>query len=165
MCKPREFRRNLVVGLCAAAAAIAAASASSQTSAQSARTLRIVVPVPPGGAGDIVAREMAEQISRLAGISVVIENRPGAGTIIGTESVARASPDGNTLLLNAPYLLISSQLRKVNYDPLTSFEPVCHLVSSPGVFVVNSGSPYRTLGDLIDDARARPRALTLASVG
>jgi tripartite-type tricarboxylate transporter receptor subunit TctC len=161
----REFRRNLVVGLWAAAVAIATASVSSQTSAQSARALRIVVPVPPGGAGDIVAREMAEQISRLAGISVVTENRPGAGTIIGTESVARASPDGNTLLLNAPYLLISSQLRKVNYDPLTSFEPICHLVSSPGVFVVNNASPYRTLADLIETARAKPGALSLASVG
>jgi tripartite-type tricarboxylate transporter receptor subunit TctC len=165
MCKLREFRRHLVVGLWAAAVAIATASVSSQTSAQSARTLRLVVPVPPGGAGDIVAREMAEQISRLPGISVVTENRPGAGTIIGTELVARASPDGNTLLLNAPYLLISPQLRKVNYDPLTSFEPICHLVSSPGVFVVNSASPYRTLADLIEAARAKPGALTLASVG
>jgi tripartite-type tricarboxylate transporter receptor subunit TctC len=165
MRKLREFHRCLVVGLWATAVAIATASASSQTSAQSARTLRIVVPVPPGGAGDIVAREMAEQINRLPGISVVTENRPGAGTIIGTELVARASPNGNTLLLNAPYFLISSQLRKVNYDPLTSFEPICHLVSSPGVFVVNSSSPYRTLADLIEAARAKPGALTLASVG
>src|SRR5690349_18471434 len=158
-------RRRFVIGLCRAAVAISVIPVSSHASAQTARTLRMIVPVPPGGAGDIVARDMAEQVGRMAGVSVVIENRPGAGTIIGTESVARSSPDGNTLLLTAPYLLIGSQLRKVNYDPLTSFEPICHLVSSPGVFAVNSGSPYRTLGDLIDDARARPRALTLASVG
>src|SRR5216684_3440667 len=117
MCTLGEFRRHVVGSLAAAAGAIALLAAASQTSAQSVRTLRIVVPVPPGGAGDIVAREMAEQISRLPGISVVTENRPGAGTIIGTDLVARAPPDGNTLLLNAPYFLISSQLRKVNYDP------------------------------------------------
>jgi tripartite-type tricarboxylate transporter receptor subunit TctC len=165
MRKIRGHRRRFVIGLCRAAVAISVIPVSSHAGAQTARTLRMIVPVPPGGAGDIVARDMAEQVGRTAGVAVVIENRPGAGTIIGTESVARSSPDGNTLLLTAPYLLIGSQLRKVNYDPLTSFEPICHLVSSPGVFAVNSGSPYRTLGDLIDDARARPRALTLASVG
>jgi tripartite-type tricarboxylate transporter receptor subunit TctC len=133
--------------------------------AQPARTIKVVVPVPPGGAGDIVARQLAEQVGHAHGTTVVTENRPGAGTVIGTESVARAAPDGNTLLLNAPYMLISPQLRKVNYDPLTSFEPVCHLVSSPGIIVVNSASPYRTLGDFIKDARAKPGALTLASVG
>jgi tripartite-type tricarboxylate transporter receptor subunit TctC len=133
--------------------------------AQTARTLRIIVPLPPGGAGDIVARQLAEQVGRAHGVSVVIENHPGAGTIIGTELVAKAAPDGNTLLVNAPYLLISPQLRKVNFDPLTSFAPVCHLVSSPGVIVVNSASPYRSLADLIAAARARPGELTLASVG
>jgi tripartite-type tricarboxylate transporter receptor subunit TctC len=127
--------------------------------------VKIVVPVPPGGAGDILARQLAEQVGHAQGVSVVTENRPGAGTVIGTESVARAAPDGNTLLLNAPYMLISPQLRKVNYDPLTSFEPICYLVSSPGVFVVNSASSYRTLADLIDAARAKPGELTMASVG
>jgi len=121
--------------------------------------------VPPGGAGDILARNLAAQIGKTESASVVIENRPGAGTVIGTETVARAAPDGNTLLLNAPYILINAQLRKVNYDPLTSFEPICYLVSSPGVFVVNSASSYRTLNDLIDAARAKPGELTLASVG
>jgi tripartite-type tricarboxylate transporter receptor subunit TctC len=166
MCKVGEVCRHLVVGFCVAVAmAIAAVLGSAETGAQTPRSLRIIVPLPPGGAGDIVARELAEQVSRLSGVSVVIENRPGAGTIIATESVVRATPDGNTLLLNAPYLLISSQLHKVNYDPLTSFAPICQLVSSPGVFVVNSASPYRTLADLIEAARAKPGALTMASVG
>src|SRR5690349_8329487 len=82
-------------------------------SSQSRQTIRIVVPLPPGGAGDIVARQVSERIGRTQPVSIVIENRPGAGTVIGTETVSRAAPDGGTLLLNAPYMLISPQLRKV----------------------------------------------------
>ncbi len=108
---------------------------------------------------------MAAQVGAAHGQTVIIENRPGAGSIIGTEAVARAEPDGNTLLINAPYLLIGPQVRKVNYDPLTSFEPVCYLVSSPGIIVVNAQSPYRTLDDFLSAARAKPGNLTLASVG
>jgi len=137
----------------------------SSVPAQSTATIKIIVPLPAGGAGDIVARLLAEQVGRAAGQTVVTENRPGAGSVIGTEAVARAAPDGNTLLINAPYLLIAPQIKKVGYDPLTSFEPVCYLVSSPGVIVVNASSPYRTLSDLIGAARAQPGKLTMASVG
>jgi tripartite-type tricarboxylate transporter receptor subunit TctC len=140
-------------------------ASNDEASSQPTRTVKIIVPVPPGGAGDIVARQLAEEVGHAQGAAIMTENRPGAGTVIGTEAVARAAPDGNTLLLTAPYLLISPQLRKVSYDPLTSFEPICHLVSSPGVIVVNSASPYRTLADLIAAARAKPGELTLASVG
>jgi tripartite-type tricarboxylate transporter receptor subunit TctC len=128
-------------------------------------TIKIVLPVPPGGAGDIVARLLVEQVSRVQGQTMVIESRPGAGTTIGTEAVARAAPDGNTLLINAPFLLISPHLRKVSYDPLSSLEPICYLVSSPGVIVVNGASPYRTLADLLDAARTKPGQLTFASAG
>jgi tripartite-type tricarboxylate transporter receptor subunit TctC len=96
---------------------------------------------------------------------MVIESRPGAGTTIGTEAVVRAAPDGNTLLINAPFLLISPHLRRLSYDPLTSLEPICYLVSSPGVLVVNEASPYQTLADLIDAARKAPGQLTFASAG
>src|SRR5262249_46573475 len=106
-----------------------------------------------------------ERVGRAEGPAVVIENRPGAGSVIGTEAVARAVPDGNTLLINAPYLLIAPQVKKVGYDPLTSFEPICYLVSSPGVIVVNRDSPYRTLADFVAAARAEPGKLTMASVG
>lgn len=126
--------------------------------------LRLIVPLPPGGAADILARTLAAQLSE-SGTTVVVENRPGAGTAIGTDAVARAAPDGRTLLLNAPYILINPQLRKLNYDPLTSFDPICYLVSSPGLFVVNSNSPYKTLNDLIEAARRRPQDVTFGSVG
>jgi tripartite-type tricarboxylate transporter receptor subunit TctC len=165
MCTFGELHRHLAAGLCGIAAALGAVVANPPANAQSARAIRLVVPVPPGGAGDIVARELAEQLGQASSLSLVVENRAGAATIIGTESVARAVPDGNTLLLTAPYFLISPQLRKTQYDPLTSFAPVCHLVSSPGLLVVNGASRYRTLADLVDDARAKPGTLTLASVG
>jgi tripartite-type tricarboxylate transporter receptor subunit TctC len=161
----RTPRLCIIVGLCCAVAAALVVLFGYAATSQTTRTLKIVVPVPPGGAGDILARQLAEQVGHAQGASVITENRPGAGTVIGTESVARAAPDGNTLLLNAPYMLISPQLRKVNYDPLTSFEPICYLVSSPGIIVVNGTSPYRTLADLIDAARTKPGELTLASVG
>lgn len=108
---------------------------------------------------------MAEQIGRAQGPTVVVENRPGAAEVIGTEAVARAAPDGSTLLIAAVPFVIGPQLRKVNYHPLTSFEPICHLVSSPTLIVVNSASPYRTLTDLLNAARAKPGGLSLASVG
>jgi len=94
----------------------------------------------------------------------VVENRPGAGTIIGTEAAARAAPDGNTLLLTASGVIITPHLRKVNYDPLAGFAPICRLTSTPLVLVVNGASPYRTLAEFLDAARARPGTLTVAGV-
>jgi tripartite-type tricarboxylate transporter receptor subunit TctC len=153
-----------VGAVCAVAASLAALGCGG-VSAQTGRTIKIVVPLPPGGAGDIVARVLADQVGRVEGLNIVTENRPGAGSVIGTEAVARADPDGNTLLINAPYLLIAPQVKKVGYDPLTSFEPVCYLVSSPGVIVVNRDSPYRTLAEFLNAARAQPGKLSMASVG
>src|SRR3954447_5799049 len=131
---------------------------------QAARTIKIVVPYAPGSGPDILGRLVAEQIGRANGQTVFVESRPGAGTVIGTEAVARAAPDGNTVLIVAPSFVINPSLRKVNYD-LSSFEPICHLAATPMVVVVNSASPYRTLGELIAGARAKPGELTLGSGG
>ena len=159
-----NFTRHQLVRLAAVAVTVLALSSDCAWS-QATRTIKIVVPTPPGGILDIVARLLAEQIRRTGGPTMVIENRPGAGTIVATEAVSRAAPDGSTLLLNASPLVINPLLRKVNYHPLTSFEPVCALASSPLVIVVNSASPYRTLGELLNAARAKPGELTLASIG
>ena len=132
---------------------------------QTTRMVKIVVPFQPGGSADILARHLAEQIGRTQGVTMVVENRPGAGSIVGTEAVSHAAPDGNTLLINVAEFAINPHLRKVSYDPLTSFEPICHLVNAPTVIVVNSASSYRTLADLLIAARAKPGDLTLASVG
>jgi hypothetical protein len=95
---------------------------SSSAWAQAPRTIKLVVPFPPGGSADILARVLAEQISRTQPTNVVIENRPGADTIVATEAVARAAPDGGTLLITANPYVTNPQLGKSNYDPLTSFE-------------------------------------------
>jgi tripartite-type tricarboxylate transporter receptor subunit TctC len=132
---------------------------------QATRTIKIVVPFPPGGGVDIVARLVADQIGRVQRASVVVENRPGAGTLIATEAVARAAPDGNTILFMANSFIINAGLKRGAYDPPTSFEPICLLTRSPNAVVVNSASPYRTLGELIQDARAKPGNLTMAFQG
>jgi tripartite-type tricarboxylate transporter receptor subunit TctC len=130
-----------------------------------ARTIKLINPFPPGGTADIIGRVVTEQISRTRGIAFVLENRPGAGTVIGAEAVARATPDGNTLLINSTALLISSHLRTLNFDPLTAFAPICELTQSPQILFVNSSSPYRTMGEFVAAARAKPGELTLASTG
>jgi len=127
--------------------------------------IKVVLPVPPGGAGDIIARLLTDQVGRLNNRAFTIETRPGAGTMIGTEAVARAAADGKTLLINAPFLLIGPHLRKLTFDPLTGLDPVCYLVSSPGVLAVNAASPYATFADLIQAVRARPGQMTFASAG
>jgi tripartite-type tricarboxylate transporter receptor subunit TctC len=132
---------------------------------QATRSIKIVVPYAPGGGNDIVARLLGEQIGRMQGATMLIENRAGAGAVIGTEAVSRAAPDGNTVLLSTSDFIITPHLRKLNYDPLTSFEPICYLVIQPLVVVVNEASPYGTLADLLDAARAKPGELTLASNG
>jgi tripartite-type tricarboxylate transporter receptor subunit TctC len=88
-----------------------------------ARTIKIINPYPPGGTAYIVARVVGEEIGRTHGLTMLIENRPGAGTVIGTEAAARAAADGNTLLITSVAFVINPHLRKLNYDPLRSFQP------------------------------------------
>jgi len=135
------------------------------TSSQTTETIKIIVPSTGGGGADVLARLLANQISRAQNITMIVENRPGASNTIGTEAASRAAPDGRTLLINQPEFVINPHLRNLNYDPLTSFTPVCYLVRSPQLLVVNSESPYRTLDDLLDAARRKPNELTLASAG
>jgi tripartite-type tricarboxylate transporter receptor subunit TctC len=146
-----------------AAALLLLASAGAQ--AQSSRTIKLVVPYPPAGTADIVARLLGDQIGKAGGPTIVIENRPGGGTAIASEAVSRAAPDGNTLLMVSSEFVITPHLHKPNYDPLGSFEAICQLVNSPTVIVVNAESPYRKLADLIDAARAKPGEITMASTG
>src|SRR5262245_12270728 len=129
----------------AAAALIAVTLIGADAWGQTSRTIRIVVPFPPGGSADILARLLGEQISKSQGPTVIIENRPGGGASIAYEAVARAAPDGNTLVINANSFVINPHLLKVNYDPLTSYEPICYLLSSPQVIVVNRDAPDRPL--------------------
>jgi len=132
---------------------------------QAQRTIRLILPFPPGGPADAMARILAQQIGASGGPSMVVESHPGAGTEIGTEYVARANPDGDTLLINSPSLVVLPHVRKLNYDPMTDFVPICELATFPPLIVVNSDSPYHTLADFIDAARARPGLLTYGTLG
>jgi tripartite-type tricarboxylate transporter receptor subunit TctC len=132
---------------------------------QGARTIRLVVPFAAGGAFDIQARLLADQVSRANGVTMVVENRPGGGTVVGTEAAARAMPDGNTLLFVGYSFLINANLKKLNYEPLTSFEPICYLTRSSMGVVVNNSSPYQKLSDLLEAARSKPGTLTVATAG
>src|SRR5947209_1817793 len=163
---PRQF---LFLRLAAGAAALAVIAtipiAHIDRASAQAPAIKIIVPFAAGGAADFLARVVAEQVGRAAGPTVVVENRPGAGTAVGAEAASRAAPDGRTLLLNTKELIIIPHLRKVDYDPLTSFASLCLIASSPTVISVNAASTYRSLADLLDAARADPAALTLASSG
>jgi len=129
---------------------------------QTPSTVKIVVPYPPASGPDILSRLMAEEIGRTQGPTVMVENRPGGGTVIGTEAVARAAADGATVLLVANSFVVNPALKKQNYDVSTSFEPICYLAATPIVLVVNGASPYRTLADLVAAARAKPGELAVA---
>ena len=156
------YRGLAAVALVAATlTALAGHGAWSQTTS----TVKIVVPYPPGSGPDILSRLMADEIGRAKGPTMVVENRPGGGTVIGTEAVARAAPDGGTILLVANSFVINPALKKQNYDPSTTFEPICYVAATPLVLVVNASSPYRTLADLIGAARAKPGTVVFSSGG
>ena len=134
-------------------------------SSQSSRTIRLIVPANAGASTDFVARLSADHMSRTQGVTVVVENRPGAGGTLGAEAVFRAPPDGNMLLVTANTYLLDGQTKKANYHPVKDFEPICYLVDTPAQLLVNSESPYRTLADLFNAARQKPGELSLAAVG
>jgi tripartite-type tricarboxylate transporter receptor subunit TctC len=155
------FRARIAAALTAALVlALSGPALQAQTG-----TTKIVVPYPPGSGPDILSRLMAEQIGKTEGQTVVVENRPGGGTLIGTEAAARAAPDGNTVLLVANSFVVNPALKKGNYDVSTSFEPVCYLAATPMVLVVLGSSPYKNLNDLIAAAREKPGEVVFASGG
>jgi len=114
---PRRNFLHLAAGAAALPVVFALLFSGNGAWSQATRTIKIIVPLPPGGGSDILARVLAEQIGRAQGPSLVVENRPGAGSAIGTEAASRAAPDGNTLLINTASIVIGPHLRKLNYDP------------------------------------------------
>lgn len=149
------------VFLCGLLAAGAAAAQNYPT-----RTIRLIVPSSPGGGTDISARIIAPKLSELLGQQVIVENRPGAGTMIGGEAVARATPDGYTLLMGISTLAINPAIyKKVPYDALRDFAPISQAVSLPNVLVSHPSLPVKTLKELIAFAKARPGELNFASAG
>jgi tripartite-type tricarboxylate transporter receptor subunit TctC len=134
---------------------------------QPSRAIRFVVPFAPGGQPDVVARALAEPLSRALGQPVVVENRPGAGGNIAAEAVARAAPDGLTLLMgtNGPIAVSPALYRDLPYDPLRDLAPVTLVGTSPNLIAVNPSLGVTTLAGLVDLARAQPGKLNFSSVG
>jgi tripartite-type tricarboxylate transporter receptor subunit TctC len=144
----------------------AAAGAAFAQAGYPSKPVRLVVPSSAGGGTDIVARIIAPELSKRLGQQVVIDNRPGAGTMIGIEVAAKSPPDGYTLLMGLSTLAINSALyKKVPYDPVRDFAPITVAVTSASILVVHPSLPVKTLKELISFARARPGQLNYASAG
>lgn len=131
------------------------------------KPVHIVVPYPAGGAVDAFARVLTQQLSEMWGQQVVVDNRPGASTMIGAEQVAKSPPDGYTLLLTAELTLVivPHLYEKIPYDPLRDFAPVVALVSATQALVANPSLPVKTVKDLVALAKAKPGQLTFGSFG
>jgi tripartite-type tricarboxylate transporter receptor subunit TctC len=156
-----KFVGALCLGL---SLAFSAATAYSQDYPQ--RPIRLVVPFPPGGGTDIVARAVAAKLGETLHTSVVVDNRAGAGGTIGTDIVARAAPDGYTLaLVSGSHVINPSIYPKLTYDTIRDFAPVTLLVSAPAVLVVNKSLPVNSVQDLIKLAKSKPGKLFFASAG
>jgi tripartite-type tricarboxylate transporter receptor subunit TctC len=156
--------------ICAAAGACFAAIAAVVTaqSAYPAKPVRIVVPYPPGGGNDTLARIFGQKLSEQMGQQFVVENRPGAGTIVGTSYVARqAVPDGYTILLSsiATHAFAPHLYAKPGYDAIRDFQPLTLLAISPTIVVVNPSMPVKTLKELIALAKSRPGEIGMATAG
>jgi tripartite-type tricarboxylate transporter receptor subunit TctC len=150
-------------------AALAAAFACSAAFAQAypAKPIRVLVPFPPGGGTDIVAREVTQRVAANAGWTFVVENKPGAGGNLGVDQAAKSPPDGYTIVLGqTSNLAINPTLySKLPYDPVKDLTPIGLVASAPLVIVVPAQSAYRSLADLVAAAKARPGEVNFASPG
>ena len=130
------------------------------------KTIRMIVPYPPGGPTDVLGRIVAQKLSESLGQQVVVENRPGASGMIGSELVAKAAPDGYTLLTNASIHVINPSLYpKMNFDALRDFAPVSLIAQVPLILVVNPSLPVKSVQELIALAKAEPNRLNFGSSG
>ena len=162
---PRRGALSLVAAVFASS--LCAAGACAQTAEWPTRPIRFVVTFPPGGGADLVARTIAEKLNRSLGQQVIIDNRPGAGTVIGADLVAHAAADGYTMLLGTAttHAINTSLVRNLPYDPVKDFSPVALVAILPLVLVTNSALPADTLPELIALARKRPGEILFGSTG
>src|SRR4051812_33963511 len=130
------------------------------------RAVRIVVPFPPGGTSDILARTIGARLGESFGQPVIVENRPGAGGNIAADAVAKSAPDGYTLLMATSSLAISQSLyKKLSYDLLRDFAPITQAVNYTNLLVVHPSTGFNTVAELLAAARAKPGALNYGTAG
>lgn len=156
-------RRRALVALVTSAAPLGAWAQSEFPN----RPLKIIVPQPPGGGFDFVARTLAEALARPLGQSVVVENRPGSGTLVGTDAAAKATPDGHSLLVGSVSNLVLNvgMYPSLPYDPQRDFEPLGIAVGYSYTLMCRKDLGIETLSEVLKQAKARPRAFTYASAG
>ncbi len=131
-----------------------------------AKTVRLIVPFAAGGSTDIIGRLLAQKLGEAWGQQVIVDNRPGGSTVIGTDIVAKSAPDGHTLLVTpAPFTIVPSLLKKLPYDPSRDFEPITLINTTPLVVVVHPGVPAKNIKELIALARAKPGVMNFGSSG
>jgi tripartite-type tricarboxylate transporter receptor subunit TctC len=161
-----KFPRRKFLHLAAGAAALPAVSRFARAQAYPSRPVRLIVPFGPAGATDITARLIGQWLSERLGQQFVIENRPGAGSNIGTEAVVRAAPDGYTLgLFGAPSAINATLYDKLNFNFVRDIAPVAPIVRFPYIMVVNPSVPAKTLPEFIAYAKANPSKINMASPG
>jgi tripartite-type tricarboxylate transporter receptor subunit TctC len=161
-----RIRRALFVVLLVAGVVFQASQAAASDQVFPVKPIRFIVPYAPGGPNDIFARLFGQRLSRTLGQPVVIDNRPGAGSSIGTSLLARSAADGYTLILSdIPHTINPSVLEKVPYDPLRDFTPIMLIGRAPMWLFVNSSQPVRTATEFVALAKARPKEITVASGG
>jgi tripartite-type tricarboxylate transporter receptor subunit TctC len=129
------------------------------------KPVRLIIPFPPGGSNDVVGRMVANGLSSKLGQQVFVDNRGGAGGVIGTEACAHAAPDGYTICLISIAHAVNPALFPLKYDPITSFAPVSILATGPNVLVVNPELPVKTVAELVALAKQNPGTLNYASAG
>jgi tripartite-type tricarboxylate transporter receptor subunit TctC len=156
------MRTSLVALMLIAAALTLPANAQTYPS----KAVRLIVPFAPGGSTDIIGRVVAQKLNEMWGQPVLVDNRAGGSTVIGTEAVAKAAPDGHTLLVTpAPFTIVPSLMQKLPYDPQKDFEPITLINTTPLVVVVHPGVPAKSIKELIALAKAKPGALNYGSSG
>jgi tripartite-type tricarboxylate transporter receptor subunit TctC len=159
-------RASLVLSALAVWALLSVVSTDSAWALYPDRIIKIVVPFAPGGGTDVIARTLAQEMAKNLGVNVVIENKPGAGTIIGTQAVAVSEPDGYTLLMGTFSHAVNASLNsKLPYDPHRDFAPVALVARSFNLVVVNPKSPIKSIADLIAAAKADPDKLSYGTFG
>jgi tripartite-type tricarboxylate transporter receptor subunit TctC len=148
-------------------AAVALAASGALAQAWPSKTVTLLVPFPPGGSTDQIARFLAPKLQERFGASFVVDNRGGAGGTIGAAMAKRAAPDGYTILVSSlgPFVIGPHLLKGIGYDPLTDFDYITVAVMAPNVMTVGARSPHKSFGDVLAFLKAKPEGLTFASAG
>ncbi len=158
-------RRWSVIGVVVVAAFLAANGSSVAQTPFPSKPIQIVVPFSPGGSSDVIARQLAEKLAGTLKQSVIVENKPGAGTLIGTQYVANAAPDGHTLLLaDVPFSVNPSVVKSAKYDPVKDFAPIA-IIGASAQFLYANPSRFKNLSELVAAAKASPGKVSVANAG